>query len=108
MLTVNQILDAYERTGCFARQDQIFDERTNCACGLGVLLYEKFGKGFMKIIEKRDDQVNAMAELLGIDLTYAREFVAGFDHTFMRAPSTDGYLLGRQVWEACIREELDY
>lgn len=106
MITVNSILEVYKRTGLRARQHELYKEDVGCACGLGALLYDIHGKNLWNVMGNVDYETDRMAELLGLDYNYVREFVAGFDGTFMARPSTDGYSDGRATWEACIREGL--
>ena len=106
MITVNSVLEAYERTGLRARQSELYKEDMGCACGLGVLLYDIHGRNFWNVVGNVDHETDRAAELLGLDHAYVREFAAGFDGTYMARPGTDGYSDGRATWEACKREGL--
>jgi hypothetical protein len=103
-INIDAVLGAYERTGIRASQGLLYDPYSNCACALGVLLYEKYGEKLSELLKEHSEETRAAAELLELDYIYAREFVAGFDDKHMYRTNTDGYSDGSNVWDACIRQ----
>jgi hypothetical protein len=105
-INIDSVIEAYERTGVRASQELLYDPYSNCACALGVLLYEKYGEKLSELLKEYSEETRAAADLLELDYVYAREFVAGFDEKYMYKTNTDGYSDGLMVWDACIRQVL--
>ena len=105
-INTNAVLEAYERTGIRASQNLLYDPDSNCACALGVLLYDKHSDNMWNLVREYSEETRAAAELLELDYRYAKEFIAGFDDSYIHKKTTDGHSDGSEVWKACLREEL--
>lgn len=72
-ITVDEVLEAYRKTGLVPERGAYYKE--GCACGLGVILFAAGAD-----MNVGDDSLNAEVEkLLGIDDSYRVGFVRGFD-----------------------------
>jgi hypothetical protein len=103
-ITPEQVVAAYRSSRLRAKRHDIYAPREGCACGLGAILNEKYGRDVDITYDLSDSMI--VSKLLELDRQYIIEFMAGFDSTTILYPKTSGYSDGAHAWRACEREGL--
>jgi len=103
-ITPEQVLAAYRSSGLRARRSDLYSPEDGCACGLGAILYEKYGRDVDILYDLSDSVI--VSQLLNLDRQYIIEFMAGFDSTTILYPKTSGYSDGAHAWKACVAEKI--
>ena len=97
-ITVQQVVEAYKKTGLRPRVQAFYDEVTGCACALGAVSIARNSSLAAQDVLVQDQIVDE----LGLDVHYTNGFCGGFDRcgstpsVLSNSEQLQNYQLGRQ------------